>query len=63
MFSAGSDENLPHDRHLLSLMDDQGWVPISDIAGFNRVNCFKVCLFVFVSFILFSWFKYIWTGK
>ncbi|RVW30367.1 La-related protein 1A [Vitis vinifera] len=33
-----SDENLPHDRYLLSLMDDQGWVPISDIAGFNRVK-------------------------
>ena len=37
-FSTGSDENLPHDHYLLSLMDDQGWVPISVIANFNRVH-------------------------
>lgn len=47
----GSDENLPHDRYLLSLMDDQGWVPISDIAGFNRVHFFlksaSLCLCMF----------------
>ncbi|XP_039026395.1 la-related protein 1A-like [Hibiscus syriacus] len=33
-----SDENLQHDRYLISLMDDQGWVPISTIADFKRVK-------------------------
>jgi len=35
--SFGSDENLQHDLYLISLMDDQGWVPISTIAEFKRV--------------------------
>ncbi|KAE9596276.1 putative winged helix-turn-helix DNA-binding domain-containing protein [Lupinus albus] len=33
-----SDENLQHDHYLISLMDDQGWVPISTVAGFRRVK-------------------------
>ncbi|KAL2316929.1 hypothetical protein Fmac_030805 [Flemingia macrophylla] len=33
-----SDENLENDRYLISLMDDQGWVPISTVAGFKRVK-------------------------
>lgn len=35
--SLGSDENLQNDRYLISLMDEQGWVPISTVAGFKRV--------------------------
>ncbi|XP_009773869.1 la-related protein 1A [Nicotiana sylvestris] len=33
-----SDQNLQNDHYLLSLMDDQGWVPISIIADFKRVK-------------------------
>ncbi|KAF2324140.1 hypothetical protein GH714_008062 [Hevea brasiliensis] len=33
-----SDENLKTDHYLISLMDGQGWVPISTIADFNRVK-------------------------
>ncbi|KDP46005.1 hypothetical protein JCGZ_14912 [Jatropha curcas] len=33
-----SDENLKTDHYLISLMDEQGWVPISTIADFNRVK-------------------------
>ncbi|QCE01528.1 la-related protein 1A [Vigna unguiculata] len=33
-----SDENLQHDHYLISLMDDQGWVPIFTIADFKRVK-------------------------
>ncbi|KAL5707802.1 hypothetical protein ACHQM5_018663 [Ranunculus cassubicifolius] len=33
-----SNENLLKDHHLLSLMDDQGWVSIAKIADFNRVK-------------------------
>ncbi|KAL0390750.1 UNVERIFIED_CONTAM: La-related protein 1A [Sesamum calycinum] len=33
-----SDENLQNDHYLISLMDDQGWVPISVIADFKRVK-------------------------
>ncbi|PON74068.1 Transcriptional repressor poly-beta-hydroxybutyrate-responsive [Parasponia andersonii] len=33
-----SDENLQNDCYLISLMDDQGWVPISTIADFKRVK-------------------------
>ncbi|XP_057471777.1 la-related protein 1A-like isoform X3 [Actinidia eriantha] len=33
-----SDKNLPNDHYLLSLMDVEGWVPISCIANFNRVK-------------------------
>ncbi|KAK4375691.1 hypothetical protein RND71_006368 [Anisodus tanguticus] len=33
-----SDQNLQNDQYLLSLMDDQGWVPISIIADFKRVK-------------------------
>ncbi|XP_059429455.1 la-related protein 1A [Corylus avellana] len=33
-----SDENLQNDRYLISLMDDQGWVPISIVADFKRVK-------------------------
>ncbi|TQE05628.1 hypothetical protein C1H46_008761 [Malus baccata] len=36
-----SDENLKKDRYLISLMDDQGWVPITTIADFKRV-CFGI---------------------
>lgn len=33
-----SDENLQNDHYLISLMDNQGWVPISTIADFKRVK-------------------------
>ncbi|XP_020234034.1 la-related protein 1A [Cajanus cajan] len=33
-----SDENLEDDHYLISLMDDQGWVPISTVADFKRVK-------------------------
>jgi la-related protein 1 len=33
-----SDENLHDDLYLIALMDDQGWVPISTVAGFKRVK-------------------------
>ncbi|KAH9603926.1 hypothetical protein KSS87_018010 [Heliosperma pusillum] len=33
-----SDENLQKDKYLISLMDDQGWVPVPVIADFNRVK-------------------------
>nr|KJB20257.1 hypothetical protein B456_003G140800 [Gossypium raimondii] len=33
-----SDENLQNDHYLISLMDDQGWVPVSTIADFKRVK-------------------------
>lgn len=33
-----SDGNLQNDHYLISLMDDQGWVPISIIADFKRVK-------------------------
>ncbi|XP_052209933.1 la-related protein 1A isoform X2 [Diospyros lotus] len=33
-----SDGNLQHDHYLISLMDEQGWVPISKIADFKRVK-------------------------
>lgn len=38
--SLGSDENLKDDPYLIGVMDDQGWVPISTVAGFKRV-CLK----------------------
>ena len=37
-----SDENLQNDHHLISLMDDLGWVPVSTIAEFKRV-CIQTC--------------------
>ncbi|KAK9170662.1 hypothetical protein Syun_002802 [Stephania yunnanensis] len=37
-----SNENLQNDYHLLSLMDEHGWVPISKIADFNRVKRMNV---------------------
>lgn len=33
-----SDENLQKDAFLLSLLDEEGWVPISRIADFNRIK-------------------------
>ncbi|CAN1182415.1 La-related protein 1A [Linum perenne] len=33
-----SDENLQTDSYLVSLMDEQGWVPISTIADFKRLK-------------------------
>ncbi|XP_010420964.1 PREDICTED: la-related protein 1A-like [Camelina sativa] len=33
-----SDENLENDHYLISLMDEQGWVPTKIIAGFKRVK-------------------------
>ncbi|KAF8113372.1 hypothetical protein N665_0050s0030 [Sinapis alba] len=33
-----SDENLENDRYLISLMDEQGWVPTKTIADFKRVK-------------------------
>ncbi|KAH0896113.1 hypothetical protein HID58_045681 [Brassica napus] len=32
------DENLQNDQYLISLMDEQGWVPIKIIADFKRVK-------------------------
>ncbi|GAB2275042.1 hypothetical protein Dimus_009810 [Dionaea muscipula] len=43
-----SDKNLKTDNHLISLMDDKGWVPISRIAEFNRVKSMSTD----ISFIL-----------
>ncbi|EPS68153.1 hypothetical protein M569_06620, partial [Genlisea aurea] len=37
-----SDLNLQGDSYLISLMDDEGWVPISCIADFNRVKRMNV---------------------
>ncbi|KAL3850200.1 hypothetical protein ACJIZ3_012082 [Penstemon smallii] len=37
-----SDENLQNDHFLISLMDEQGWVPISVIADFKRVKRMNV---------------------
>ncbi|KAM5584808.1 la-related protein 1A [Rosa sericea] len=45
-----SDENLKNDKFLISLMDDQGWVPITTIADFKRVK--KMC--TDIAFILDS---------
>ncbi|KAL6192875.1 hypothetical protein ACLB2K_033961 [Fragaria x ananassa] len=39
-----SDENLQHDRYLISLMDDKGWVPVSIIANFNRVKAMSTSI-------------------
>ncbi|KAK9939393.1 hypothetical protein M0R45_016089 [Rubus argutus] len=54
MFSSSlalcSDENLKNDQYLISLMDDQGWVPITTIADFKRVK--KMC--TDIAFILDS---------
>ncbi|WOL16363.1 la-related protein 1A isoform X2 [Canna indica] len=33
-----SDENLQRDPYLVALLDEQGWVSISEIANFNRVK-------------------------
>ncbi|KAL1204265.1 La-related protein 1A [Cardamine amara subsp. amara] len=33
-----SDENLENDHYLISLMDEQGWVPTKIIAGFKRLR-------------------------
>ncbi|CAL9231086.1 unnamed protein product [Arabidopsis halleri] len=33
-----SDENLENDHYLISLMDEEGWVPTKIIAGFKRVK-------------------------
>lgn len=47
--SFGSDGNLQNDHYLISLMDDQGWVPISIIADFKRVFFFSVqCFYIYV---------------
>jgi la-related protein 1 len=32
-----SDSNLDDDDFLKSLMDENGWVPVSKVADFNRV--------------------------
>lgn len=41
-FFFGSDGNLQNDPYLISLMDNQGWVPISVIAEFKRVMYYKI---------------------
>ncbi|KAJ0266520.1 La-related protein 1A [Hirschfeldia incana] len=33
-----SDVNLQNDKYLISLMDEQGWVPVKNIADFKRVK-------------------------
>jgi la-related protein 1 len=45
-FSFGSDENLQNDHYLISLMDDQGWVPVSIIADFKRVHFLAILLLI-----------------
>ncbi|XP_051143582.1 la-related protein 1A-like [Andrographis paniculata] len=37
-----SDENLDRDYYLIYQMDNEGWVPLSKIAGFKRVEKMKV---------------------
>ena len=37
LFFDSSDGNLQRDKHMKDNMDNQGWIPISLIAGFNRV--------------------------
>ncbi|KAJ0574541.1 putative la-type HTH domain, winged helix-like DNA-binding domain superfamily [Helianthus annuus] len=43
-----SDQNLLSDRYLISLMDDQGWVPISTIADFKRVKSMSTDILLIV---------------
>ena len=54
-----SVENLCRDMYLRSNMDDQGFVPVSIIASFNRVSQLSVFLFplriLILSYILVSW--------
>ena len=38
IYSLFSDENLENDHYLISLMDEEGWVPTKIIAGFKRVK-------------------------
>ncbi|KAK4762990.1 hypothetical protein SAY86_008758 [Trapa natans] len=45
-----SDENLQNDQYLISLMEEEGWVPISLIADFKRVK--RMC--TDVPFILYA---------
>ncbi|KAK4777749.1 hypothetical protein SAY87_017936 [Trapa incisa] len=45
-----SDENLQNDHYLISLMEEEGWVPISQIAEFKRVK--RMC--TDVPFILYA---------
>ncbi|KAI6685402.1 hypothetical protein NL676_031315 [Syzygium grande] len=45
-----SDENLQNDNYLIELMDEQGWVSISKIANFRRVQ--KMC--TDIQFILYA---------
>lgn len=44
-FSSSSAENLCRDVFLRQNMDQQGWVPISLIAGFNRVSELIIVMF------------------
>jgi la-related protein 1 len=46
LFNFCSDENLCKDIYLRQHMDDQGWVPVTLIAGFNQVSLqvLHVCL-------------------
>ena len=46
--SFGSDGNLQNDRYLISLMDNEGWVPISTIAEFKRVFFLVKCFCIYV---------------
>lgn len=46
-----SDENLQNDQYLISLMDEQGWVPIKIIADFKRVKLVtQACLALLLCF-------------
>jgi len=36
-----SNDNLCKDMYLRRHMDEQGWVPVALIAGFNRVSVFS----------------------
>ncbi|CAH8362377.1 unnamed protein product [Eruca vesicaria subsp. sativa] len=49
-----SDENLENDKYLISLMDEQGWVPIKIIADFKRVKMMTMDVEFIVHALRFS---------
>lgn len=52
LFSSCSTANLCKDTYLRQKMDDQGWVPVSLIAGFNKVSCLFVQLYKCLDLII-----------
>lgn len=56
-FFCCSNENLIKDIYLRQNMDDQGWVLIKLIAGFNKVSCFRIFQrFSFIGLLLLFFF-------